>query len=361
MEPEDLDKLYVRIQEAAVQDGGGITVLVLVAPDCDALCTCRILTDLMRADRIQYKVKPVAGYSDIAAAKTEYIDNSEELRSIVMLNCGGRVNLAHTFELGDQVRCFVLDHHRPIHLANIHAGEQICVVNDGSIVAADLPEAGSDMSEVESSEEDDDEDDFDSEEEEEEDEFSDEHEAAIVGGITADGSRQVRGKRKSPASSPEEGGRRKRMPSGRRRRERRQELKAYYLLASHGKPSSHLAYLVAQQLNKESNALLWLAIVGASAHFMSQFVNEEGYQSLVALYHDEVKQHNPQTEDQSTTVAVDNAQVRAWCDRDWRVARKYLGFGCSCYDRGSPPLAAARSSRHLYVLARFNFSCQFSL
>ena len=202
IEMADLEQMYLEIKASALEDGGGITVLILVAPDCDALCTCRILSSLLKSDRIQYKIKPVAGYSDIEFAKKEYIDDSEELRSIVLLNCGGRINLNQTFGLtinnesqsqsgtlqtdrycfffvggasagvdciakvskandivvhftgtgAGQVRCFVLDSHRPIHLANIHAGSEIVVVNDGSLRMQDLPSDGSDLSDVDSSE-----------------------------------------------------------------------------------------------------------------------------------------------------------------------------------------------------------------
>ena len=95
----DFERFYLDLSESSVRDGGGITVLLLVAPDCDALCTTRILTSLLKADRIQYKVKPVSGYSDIAAANEAYIRHSDELRSIVLINCGGRVNLSKTLDL----------------------------------------------------------------------------------------------------------------------------------------------------------------------------------------------------------------------------------------------------------------------
>lgn len=49
-------------------------MLVFVAPNCDAMCACRILSYMLRADAVSYKIKPVAGYGDIAAANEELIE-----------------------------------------------------------------------------------------------------------------------------------------------------------------------------------------------------------------------------------------------------------------------------------------------
>lgn len=47
--------------------------MIFVAPNCDAMCACRILSYMLRADAVSYKIKPVAGYGDIAAANEELI------------------------------------------------------------------------------------------------------------------------------------------------------------------------------------------------------------------------------------------------------------------------------------------------
>ena len=53
---ERFDDVYEAIKEKAV-DGGACSVVILVAPDCDALCACRILTFLLRNDNVTFKVK----------------------------------------------------------------------------------------------------------------------------------------------------------------------------------------------------------------------------------------------------------------------------------------------------------------
>lgn len=68
-----LDFAYEQIVQDAAKARGACTVLVFVAPNCDAMCACRILSYMLRADAISYKIKPVAGYGDIAAANEELI------------------------------------------------------------------------------------------------------------------------------------------------------------------------------------------------------------------------------------------------------------------------------------------------
>ena len=59
----NLDEVYDNIKEQSL--GAGCSVLIFVAMDCDALCSCQILTQLFRSDNIAYKVKPVNGTQDI--------------------------------------------------------------------------------------------------------------------------------------------------------------------------------------------------------------------------------------------------------------------------------------------------------
>lgn len=48
-------------------------------------------------------------------------------------------------EHGGDIRCFIIDNHRPVHLANIHSNHNVVVLNDGSI-SEDFPSDGSDLS-----------------------------------------------------------------------------------------------------------------------------------------------------------------------------------------------------------------------
>jgi len=61
----------------------GCHVLLLCAPTPDAVCATRMLCQLLLADGISHRLRPVAGYSDI----DREIKRSTE-SSIVLLGCG---------------------------------------------------------------------------------------------------------------------------------------------------------------------------------------------------------------------------------------------------------------------------------
>lgn len=61
--------------------GGQVGVLVLVAPDTDALCACRILSGLLRHDQIGHNVVPVAGWSELARVNREMVEGNSKVGS----------------------------------------------------------------------------------------------------------------------------------------------------------------------------------------------------------------------------------------------------------------------------------------
>ena len=63
---ERFDEVYATIRQSAC--GAGQTVLILVAPDTDAICACQILCRLLRDDNVPFCTKPVSGYADVRAA-----------------------------------------------------------------------------------------------------------------------------------------------------------------------------------------------------------------------------------------------------------------------------------------------------
>ena len=105
------EQAYERIKGRA----SGNSVLIFVAPECDALCACATLTvsitrtfgsfchqalhgcflrmsllvwcaqELLQSDMIQYTLKPVSGLDDIVKANKELIENSEEVLRYALL------------------------------------------------------------------------------------------------------------------------------------------------------------------------------------------------------------------------------------------------------------------------------------
>lgn len=222
--------------------GSAGTVLILCNPDADALCAARILSYILRADNVPYQLRPCGGirklmsileslnlYSHSSASSSEDLDNdsirdfnnnfddtnlnltNSAIRAIVLLNIGVTKNLntllysprpitrpSSDLEQNNEeeqnendvdefnpplvsnlIKTFVLDNHRPYHLANIHAGKNIVVWNDYDhwhLEEGGIPSDGDNLSG--------DEEDSDDEEESDEDE-SDEDES--VEDVESDG------------------------------------------------------------------------------------------------------------------------------------------------------------------------------
>lgn len=106
-------------------------MLVLVAADVDGLCACRILTHMLRTDNVAYSLVPVSGYSHASALLRALSESNNDIRSVVLINCGAIVNVTNLLPWDRlNLTCYVIDSHRPIHLANIYERERVFVLHD---------------------------------------------------------------------------------------------------------------------------------------------------------------------------------------------------------------------------------------
>jgi cell division control protein 45 len=138
IDKSDLLGEWAKIKQSAAASPDAITVLVLAALDVDAVATSAILANLLQADEISHTVKPVRDYRALAEIYVADIMESSELRYIIMVNCGARIDLefhlqqrldVHDAEREGGVRgvselpspdCtwLVLDSHLPLNLEN---------------------------------------------------------------------------------------------------------------------------------------------------------------------------------------------------------------------------------------------------
>jgi hypothetical protein len=92
---------YQSIRAAAASAAGKCSVLIFVAPSCDAMAACRLLSvragippelhilvlislyvqALLSSDDVKYKIRPVAGYGDLIDANNELIVRSSTVRA----------------------------------------------------------------------------------------------------------------------------------------------------------------------------------------------------------------------------------------------------------------------------------------
>jgi cell division control protein 45 len=78
-----------------------------------------------------------------------------------------------------------------------------------------------------------------------------------------------------------------------KRAERRRRLVEYYRGSSYGSASAQVAYSLARDLQRDSNELLWLAIVGCSEQFVLERIGTERYLAAVDALANDVLKNNP--------------------------------------------------------------------
>jgi hypothetical protein len=89
------------------------------------------LKTLLRLNNIKYIVIPVINHIQLNE-KIEEKKNSNDIASIIMINCGGANDLTKYWfaNNGSETLCFLIDAHRPLHYNNIHS-KAIIVIDDG--------------------------------------------------------------------------------------------------------------------------------------------------------------------------------------------------------------------------------------
>ncbi|PZC80648.1 hypothetical protein B5X24_HaOG214215 [Helicoverpa armigera] len=103
----------------------GNRVLLLVHYDVDAICTCKILQGLFKSDNVSYTLVPVGGIGEL---KQAYEENNEEIKYVVLVNCGGTIDLVDILQPEEEVVFFVLDAHKPTDVCNVYSDGQVRLV-----------------------------------------------------------------------------------------------------------------------------------------------------------------------------------------------------------------------------------------
>lgn len=128
-------------------------VIILAALEPDALCGCRILTELLKRDYIPHKIQPIAGYGDLEKAGRDVIKPMMESQGgsggvVVCLGVGGLVDLGGLLGIDTDdeasyggVEVWVIDARRPWNLGNVFGGHPIlpAIEEDGEMVPQKVP------------------------------------------------------------------------------------------------------------------------------------------------------------------------------------------------------------------------------
>ena len=151
---EDWDAGYKQIladcREHTEEAESGASVLILAHADVDALCSARILSYMLRADGISYELRPCRSFQSLKEICRTVTRDGLTYRALVLLNIGAHRNLTRLFEATDDyeglspetMKVYVMDCRRPVHLANIHAGDNVVVFLDAIHNDHDIPSDG---------------------------------------------------------------------------------------------------------------------------------------------------------------------------------------------------------------------------
>ncbi|KAG2158166.1 CDC45 family [Suillus bovinus] len=346
------------------------SVIILVAPDVDALCAAKILAELLKQDDVMHRIIPVSGLADLERMKDELVTYAE-LHTLILLNMGAILDLSSENWFGDfsmKLTVHIIDSNRPQNLANMFAGgengERFIVWDDGEAenmgderkaweALTYEPEPDSD----EDSDLDDQDDVQSNEDGDEEEEFSE---------------RDPSGKRRSLGDGDRSQEKRRKLDDStrlsREQRDTYHELIArYYASGSwYGQSASATMYILATVLERVDCDLLWLAILGLTFQYTTARISRDTYDKYHSIYYDEVSRLNPlppdvaNTTDAITAMSPDDLSVRTAEELRFMLFRHWTLYDAmyhSSYVAGKLGIWKERGRKRLTgLLAKMGFS-----
>ncbi|XP_055912436.1 cell division control protein 45 homolog [Eupeodes corollae] len=105
----------------------GKRILIIVNYDIDGICASKILQSLFKYDHMLYSVVPIMG---MAGMQRAYTENRDDVKYVILINCGGCVDIVDLLQPDEEVVFFVCDSHRPLDVCNIYSDKQVCILGD---------------------------------------------------------------------------------------------------------------------------------------------------------------------------------------------------------------------------------------
>ncbi|XP_041782502.1 cell division control protein 45 homolog [Anopheles merus] len=266
----------------------GKRILVLVNYDLDAICASKILQALFRCDNVIYSIVPIMG---LAAMRRAYSEHRGDIRYVLLVNCGGCIDIVDVLQPDQDVVFFICDSHRPYDVCNVYSDGQVRIL--GEMNRNENIPAFEDIfqdSDNESGDED-----------EEDDDDAGYNEDG--GGSDSDGG----GGAPKPANN--------RIQRIEQRLLRRREHKAwqerrltlmfeYAQYAYYGSSSALSIFELAWRMSKDSLDLLWWAIVGVTEQKLLGKVESASYTLLIEKLQSHVSRLTNKASDQAIQTSV---------------------------------------------------------
>ncbi|CAH2295565.1 cell division control 45 homolog [Pelobates cultripes] len=295
-------------------------VLLIVAPDVDALCACKILQALFQCDHVQYTLVPVSGWQEL---ETIFLEHKEQFRLFVLINCGANVDLLETLQPQEETIFYICDTHRPIDVVNVYNDSQIklLIKQDDDLEIPNYDDIFRD----------------------------DEDEDGEDSGNDSDGS-EPSGKRRRF----DEGAVERRIEKRRERREwearRREILFDYEQYEYHGTSSAMMMFELAWIMSKDSNDMLWWSIIGLTDQWVQDKITQMKYVTDVGTLQRHVSRHNHRNEDEENSLSIDCMRIAFEYDlrlslyQHWSL---YESICNSCYTSASLKLWSVQGQKKL--------------
>lgn len=221
-------------------------VLVLVSYDVDAVCGLKILQFLFETDNVQYTAIPVSTVKEVVQ---QYNIHKSNINAMVLINVGATFDVVEDLDVDEGIDIFIADSHRPINYFNIYREDQVYL-----LMREEDNETVPDYEDV-------------IDDEYESDDDNEEEEAAPSILELQRMSTQELERRKE-----------RRLQRAKKRQDRedwimrsREVTINYYKFSYFGDSVADILFKLAWKLSRDSNQLLWCAIIG----IFDQYVNHK--------------------------------------------------------------------------------------
>ncbi|KIM65142.1 hypothetical protein SCLCIDRAFT_15082 [Scleroderma citrinum Foug A] len=345
------------------------SVILLVAPDVDAICAAKMLAELLMQDDIMHRIIPVSGIAELENMKYE-LATYNELHTLVLINMGAILDLPSPIWFGEfsaGLTVHVIDSTRPQNLGSLFGGgdatDRIVIWDDGEAQSMTEERKAWEALEYEA-EPDSDESDFNSDdaelsEQEDEDDLDDHP------------TEHSRKRRSSGGDGDKKGKRRKVDEPNRMSREQwahyQSVVDKHYTSGSwYGQSASATIYVLATVLERVDCDLLWLAILGLTFQYTTSRISRDTYDKFHSIYYDEVTRLNPlptgvdDNPDAITALNPDDLSIRTAEELRFTLFRHWTLYDAmfhSSYVAGKLGIWKERGRKRLTgLLAKMGFS-----
>ncbi|XP_058464632.1 cell division control protein 45 homolog [Malaya genurostris] len=238
----------------------GKRILVIVNYDIDAICASKILQALFKYDNMLYSIVPIMGMSGVVRA---YNENKDDVKFVLLINCGGCVDIVEVLQPQRDVIFFICDSHRPYHVCNVYSDSQVRILGEINPEES-IPEFDAIFQDSESEDDDDHDDAIDNSDEEGEGPSREQNRIQKI---------------------------EQRLLKRRQRREWEEKrikiMFEYTQFSYYGNSSALIIFELAWRLSKDSIDLLWWAIIGLTEQLLLGKIESSTY----TLATDRVQSH----------------------------------------------------------------------